>query len=110
MATNYPVNGSVWFRESTNEWVLELSGTINETNFTARHTQPAHVAPEDVPGLDTLYDDITNAQTDALNATEHALNYESKLPYEKEYWADPVQVANGVFWFGLGAALCWLMV
>jgi len=51
----YPINGKVWFRESTNEWVLELTGTINDCNFTYRHTAPASEKPEDVPGLGRLY-------------------------------------------------------
>jgi len=57
--TEYPIEGSVFFRESTNEWVLELQGTINDTSFTSRHTQPAHVLPEDVPGLPNLYPDYS---------------------------------------------------
>jgi hypothetical protein len=52
----YPISGRVWFRASTNEWVLELEGVINDCDFTSRHTQPAHIAPEDVPGLPALYD------------------------------------------------------
>lgn len=45
----------IWKRKSTEEWVLELTGAINDTCFTTRHTQPLHIAPEDVPGLPTLY-------------------------------------------------------
>ena len=51
----FPITGLVWFRESTNEWVLELTGEINDTFFTHRHTQPADLAPEEVPGLPALY-------------------------------------------------------
>lgn len=45
----------IWKRKSTEEWVLELTGAINGTWFSTRHTQPLHIAPEDVPGLPTLY-------------------------------------------------------
>lgn len=51
----YILAGSVWFRKSTNEWVLELSGSINDTSFVSRHTQPAETLPENVPSLSTLY-------------------------------------------------------
>lgn len=51
----HPIAGRVWFRASTHEWVLELNGTINGTNFTCRHTEPASTKPEDVPGLPSLY-------------------------------------------------------
>ncbi len=51
----FPINGKVWFRESTNEWVLELSGVINDTNFTVRHTCPPDTKPEDVVDLPNLY-------------------------------------------------------
>ena len=51
----YIIAGSVWFRKSTNEWVLELSGSINDTSFVSRHTQPAEILPENVPSLSTLY-------------------------------------------------------
>lgn len=45
----------IWKRESTQEWVLELSGSINDTFFINKHTQPLDIAPEDVAGLPTLY-------------------------------------------------------
>lgn len=51
----YPITGSVWFRESTQEWVLELQGTINGCDFTNRHTEPRKTKPEDVAGLPSLY-------------------------------------------------------
>ncbi len=46
-----PLNACLRKRESTREWVLELSGSINGTNFSYRHTQPLSVLPERVPGL-----------------------------------------------------------
>lgn len=51
----WPLNARVWYRRSTDEWVLEIEGTINDTNMVCRHTQPPSVAVEDVPGLPTLY-------------------------------------------------------
>lgn len=51
----YPLNARVWFRESTGEWVLEISGTIEDTCGVWRHTCPADTDPADVPGLAHLY-------------------------------------------------------
>jgi hypothetical protein len=51
----FPITGRVWFRESTQEWILELSGTINDCCFTSRHTAPKDTNPEDVPGLGHIY-------------------------------------------------------
>jgi hypothetical protein len=51
----YPITGSVWFRESTQEWVLELEGSINGTYFIYRYPEPSTTLPEDVPGLPSLY-------------------------------------------------------
>ena len=51
-----PVSGQIFFRQSSNEWVLELTGSVNGTTFTARHTQPADTRPEDVAGLPALYE------------------------------------------------------
>lgn len=45
----------IWKRKSTEEWVLELTGAINDTWFSNRHTQPLDIAPEDVAALPTLY-------------------------------------------------------
>lgn len=48
------VRASIWQRDD--EWVLELSGTIDDTNFVSRHTEPLTTAKADVAGLPTLYD------------------------------------------------------
>jgi len=69
----YPIEGSVWFRESTREWVLELTGTIEDTNFTSRHTQPEHVLPQDVPGLPNLYPDYDGGRTYPSHWPEDAI-------------------------------------
>lgn len=53
--SEFPISGRVYWRGSTDEWVLELNGQINDTAFSCRHPQPGFVPPEDVPGLPTLY-------------------------------------------------------
>lgn len=59
----FDVTGRIWFRESTDEWVMSICGVINDTSFESRHTAPKNVAPEDVACLGSLYDEI-----DALKA------------------------------------------
>ena len=51
----WPLRAKVWKRESTQEWVLDIDGTLGSVNMTCRHTQPLSVAYEDVPGLPALY-------------------------------------------------------
>lgn len=51
----YPLTASVYFRGSTDEWVLEIEGTINDTFLVSRHPAPKALRPEDVPGLYHLY-------------------------------------------------------
>ena len=51
----WPLKARVWKRESTQEWVLEISGTLGDTDMNIRHTQPLSVAYENVPGLPTIY-------------------------------------------------------
>lgn len=58
MVNVYPITGKVWYRESTDEWVLELEGSINDTSFISRHTEPGNTAPEDVPSLPSLYKNV----------------------------------------------------
>lgn len=73
----FPITGQVWFRESTNEWVLELCGTINDCNFAVRHTSPASTKPEDVPSLAHLYrtlDTENSALRKLLEAKEEYIN------------------------------------
>lgn len=52
---SYPLDARVWFRQSTGEWVLEVSGEIDDTHLICRHTQPGDLAPEQVPGLPALH-------------------------------------------------------
>lgn len=54
-AESYPMKARVWKRKSTQEWVLEIEGTINGVNMTCRHTQPLALAPENVPELPSRY-------------------------------------------------------
>lgn len=51
----WPLMARVWKRESTQEWVLEIAGTLGDTDMNIRHTQPLSVAYENVPGLPTFY-------------------------------------------------------
>lgn len=51
----WPLMARVWKRESTQEWVLEIAGTLGDTDMNIRHTQPLSVAYENVPGLPTIY-------------------------------------------------------
>jgi hypothetical protein len=62
----YPLSAHVFFRKSTDEWVLEIEGSINDTHLSSRHTQPAHTAPENVASLSTLYE--TQALAEELAA------------------------------------------
>lgn len=52
----YVLGCELWLRKSTDEWVLEISGLIGNTDFTARHAVSSTVKPEDVAGLDHLYE------------------------------------------------------
>lgn len=79
MANVYPITGKVWYRESTDEWVLELEGSINDTSFISRHTEPGNTAPEDVPGLPSLYKNV-EAEAKLAKAVE-ALDYCINAPF-----------------------------
>lgn len=47
----YELDAYVWYRDSTDEWVLEISGNINGCSFTTRHIEPGDIKPEHVSGL-----------------------------------------------------------
>lgn len=51
----YDLKAKVWFRGSTQEWVLEIYGEIGNTSLSARHTCPADTDPADVPSLAHMY-------------------------------------------------------
>lgn len=63
---HYPLSALVWKRKSTNEWVLEITGTINDSYVTCRHTQPMSQTPDMVPGLDALYKKLENTRPAAI--------------------------------------------
>lgn len=51
----YPLDAYIFKRDSTDEWVLELSGAVNDTSFHIRHPQPGDLPPEEALGLPTYY-------------------------------------------------------
>lgn len=67
----YPLKAKIWARKSTNEWVLEIDGVINDCNFSVRHTEPLTLKPEDVAGLPSLYN---TTQSDHIAELEAKLN------------------------------------
>lgn len=52
---HYELDAYIWRRESTQSWVLELSGCINDTTFITRHSEPLTTKPQDVASLPSLY-------------------------------------------------------
>lgn len=57
----------IWKRDE--EWVLELSGEINDCAFVSRHTEPLTTPLEDVAGLPSLYSaraTLPDGMTDAM--------------------------------------------
>lgn len=70
----YPMRACVWKRR--NEWVLELEGTINDTNMTIRFPQPGHLNPEDVPDLPVRLDDShLRAMLEIIEQNRHRIGY-----------------------------------
>jgi len=60
----YELDAYIWKRESTQEWVLELSGTIGDAHFISRHCEPLTTPPEDVAGLPSMYAAIQGESRD----------------------------------------------
>lgn len=61
-----PVGGlKANIRQRGNEWVLEISGALDDTKVVARHTEPLTTALADVPGLPSLYRNDLAAISDA---------------------------------------------
>ena len=85
MVNVYPITGKVWYRESTDEWVLELEGSINDTHFISRHTEPGNTAPEDVPSLPSLYKNV-EAEAKLAKAVE-ALEWQASQPEAHPFMA-----------------------
>lgn len=72
---HYPLKAFIWKRDSTEEWVLQIEGTINDTCFVIRHPQPFSLSPEDAVGLPALY-----AQAEALKIATEALERNGLTP------------------------------
>lgn len=70
----YKLEAIVYFRGSTDEWVLELTGTINDVSITSRHTAPQALVPEDVPGLSHLYPEPVNRDAELQNLIDDLEN------------------------------------
>lgn len=73
----FPLDAYLWRRDS--EWVLEISGAINDTSFTVRHPVHATIAPEDVPSLGHLYT-RRDAIVEELDFSDIPVNARSKHP------------------------------
>lgn len=111
----YPLDRCyVWRRESTQEWVLELNGEINDCFFTSRHSQPLSVKPEDVPGLPSLYEsqagaDATSPVTessgswfteDVRRASERQAEFDAGRPSARVMiGVDPACEPSSAVWF-----------
>lgn len=70
----YELDAYIWRRESTQEWVFEISGAINGTAFISRHVEPLTTPPEDVAGLPSLYDTRPQPASDASGEVERLAN------------------------------------
>ena len=62
----YPLEAKVYWRESTGEWVLDISGVINGVDLGARHTQSGNILPHNVPGLPETYSALDDAPGQAF--------------------------------------------
>lgn len=65
----WPLKARVWHRQSTNDWILEIDGTLGDTNLNIRHSQPLSVPMEEVPSLPSLYENIASPKMD--HGAEH---------------------------------------
>lgn len=81
---SYPLSARVWRRESTQEWVLEIEGSIGETWLTCRHTEPLSRNPDEVPGLPSLYE-----------ADDEITTLRAQLAELRELLIEKSKVANG---------------
>ena len=64
----YQLEAKIWKRLHTNEWVLQLTGAMNDTAFTVRHTEPLTTPPEEVASLPTLTTALTEAEAKLAKA------------------------------------------
>jgi hypothetical protein len=99
----YELDAYIWRRESTQEWVLEISGTINDTNFTCRHPQPLSVPPEDVAGLPYTYGDQPRVTDEMVERAAYAMErahctYYDETQFEIWWNRDPLFVTRVGRW------------
>ena len=88
----WPLRARVWKRESTQEWVLEIEGTLGDTDMNIRHTQPLSVAYENVPGLHTRYTHRAPSVPDGLQwftVAEHGLPEVGEVVVGGLWYTDP---------------------
>jgi hypothetical protein len=83
-----PLKACVWKRDSTQEWVLEIEGIINDTDGNWRHTQPLTVPIEEVPGLPTHYRDEPAAATDETLESAKDAMFRATVPLAVEMEKD----------------------
>jgi hypothetical protein len=85
----WPLRAQVWKRESTQEWVLEIAGTLGDTDMNIRHTQPLSVAYENVPGLPTFYTHPAPGVPDAdFDLICNAIDKADTISMEGDYMLD----------------------
>lgn len=92
----WPLRAQVWKRESTQEWVLEIAGTLGDTDMNIRHTQPLSVAYENVPGLPTFYAQPAPAKPMDLEAAWAAWQVRASLPAPQQATPEPNQWREAV--------------
>lgn len=85
------VKAEIWQRTNPlhkGEWVLEISGVINDTSFVCRHTEPPETAAEDVAGLPSLYAELAKAgeriaELENAAAERYGILNENRVAFEK---------------------------
>lgn len=62
MVSDGELQAKIWQRGD--EWILEISGEINDTSFVSRHTEPLTTPKEGVAGLPSLYASLATRSPD----------------------------------------------
>lgn len=86
------LKAQIWKRDSTNEWVLELSGTINDTAFISRHTEPLTTRVEDVARLPVTYKLLSRYREALVEARREACKLVS--PHRND--PSPAQIGRDI--------------
>lgn len=87
MTEKYELKASIWKRESTAEWVLEIEGEINDCHFTSRHTELLCTPPQEVAGIPSVYARITELEQTIFNILEGCtLPHHVRKELEKVYY------------------------